>query len=341
MRRSLVPLVAATALSGGCKSDWEKERDAWQGEFGALSERYQALPREGAPELPPEQAKGRRALIAPRVYNSSGPPLDEARTAAEVGIVVVWSVKDDPTPSRTYEGGIVGYGGTVEVAAFAHPEGKRLARSTWHCLPPTQIMRMTNLRSGATDSYAEHCSPSDTSLREIAAALTHGRAPEGSNASDDTAKAFDAIAARYRPLFDGRTAPDPPDARDRKLLLYYQDDGAAPKLFHNEYLLPAAAYADRAAQVGVFGVVRTAHEARPSEHYSNGAVGYRGSAEVVLFAHPEAKLLSRTKVPCTLSSDDLVVNVLKRTEPERCAGDGAAVRAAIEAQLGPLGPSTK
>jgi hypothetical protein len=331
-------LAAAFAL-GGCKSEEEKREAAWHEAFDPLAARYLAQDGEGTPEIAPEKVKGRKVLILPRLYGATPAP-EEAHAADEVGIAVTWSVKDDALPSRTYEHGIEGYGGTVKLAAFAHPEGKRIAFETWHCNPPTSIYRMTSLQTGATAKYDEHCTPSGDSIREFAASIAGGRAPEGSNASDESNKAFDAIALGYAKRLDGPVAK-PLDVRGRKILLYYVDDGAAPKLYHNEYLLPASAYAASPAEVGLFAVARSTHEARPSMRYSNGAEGYEGKAEVILIAHPEGRLLARTTVPCTLSSEDIVVNVLMAKEPQRCSGEGAEIRAAIEKLVGPLGPGKK
>jgi hypothetical protein len=330
-----IAIVLLVCAAPGCKTQSEKEEAAWNDQFAALEKQYRALHQDGPPELATELVKGRKALIVSRLYGSDGPRVDEARTRDEVGIVVVWSVARDATPSKTYEHGIKGYGGQVEVVGFAHPEGKRLARSTWHCSPPSTVMRFVNVQTGApSDSWDEHCLPSDTSLREFAAALQKGRAPEGSNAGDETKKAFEAIGAAYQPKID--LPPGAPvDLHGRKLLLFSSDDGGALALYHNEYLLPAAAYADSAREVGVVGVARTRHELRPSVHYSNGAEGYDGRAELVLFAHPEGRVVSRTPVPCHLSSEDIVVNVLASTKPQRCSGEGDAIRAAVERALGP------
>jgi hypothetical protein len=329
--RWLLLFVLATA---GCKSEREKQDEAWHREFDALTQRYEQLPPVGAPELPPESVKGRKVLFAPRTFDPDGPTVAEAKSGSEAGIVVVWSVKRDAVPSRVYEGGIKGYGGQVQLTGWANPEGKRVAAKSYHCLPTTMIMR--NVTSGATLDYDEHCSPSGRELREFAAALAAGRAPEGSNASDETRQAFGAIGAPYGKRLDERVGA-PVDVHGKKLLLFAVED-RDPKLAlnHNEYLLPASAYADTPGEVGVVVVERARHEAKPSVHYSNGADGYDGQADVIIFAHPSGRLLSRTPVRCHLASDDLVVNVLKQTRPERCGPDGDGVRAAIEALVGPL-----
>lgn len=327
-------LALAIFVTTGCKSEDEKRAAAWQSELEALIRPYQARPAAGPAEIAPEQVKGRKVLIAPAF--SGAPSSDEARSAAEVGIVILWSVKSDDVPSRTYEQGIKGYGGQVQLTAWAHPEGKRIAGMAWHCTPPSTVTRLQNVKTGATDGYAEHCGPSRSSIHDFGATLAAGRAPEGSNATDETKKAFDAIAATYAKRLDEAPGSSPLDVSGKKLLLYSADDGATPQLYHNEYLLPAAAYADTPADVGVFGVARVKHEATPSRHYSNGAEGYDGKAELILFAHPSGQVLTRTEVPCHLASEDIVVNVLKKTAPVRCAGDPTEIRAAIEKLVGRL-----
>ncbi len=345
MTSATAGLVTALALfssaAPGCKSQSEKEAAAWEEQFGALMRRYQALPQLGMPELPPEKVSGRNVLFAPRICGSDGPPVVEARQTTDVGIVILWSVVNDAVPSRTYEQGSKGYGGQVEIVAFAHPEAKRLARSTWHCTPPTTILRLVHLGSGAPAvSYDEHCTPGDRALREFAAALVKGRAPDGSNAGDDTRRAFDAIAADYRSKLDAPVGA-PLDVHGRKLLLFYADDGGPLKLFHNEYLLHESVYADTAATVGIVGVERLTYENEPSTHYANGATGFMGRAELVLLGYPEGRVLSRTPLDCKLASEDIVVNVLATRSPQHCSGNADQIRAALARAIGPLPDNSK
>src|SRR4051812_21515673 len=104
-RYSFIFAAASTLLIGicGCSTEEEKQRVAWDKEFGSLLKEYNALPRAGAPELSLKAARRRPVLFSTRYRED--PSVAQARDAGAVGMVVTETEKPDATPSRTYENG--------------------------------------------------------------------------------------------------------------------------------------------------------------------------------------------------------------------------------------------
>ena len=298
--------LAALVVMSACKSEDERAAEAWEKEYGALLATYRALPRDGAPEIAPEVVKGRRVLTEHRYSQKDLAAEMRATSASEVGIVILDDVEHDAEPSATYEDGSRGWGGTITVAAFAHPEKKLLASSTYRCLAPYSKTVVKELGSGRqVSSFGDKCYPGDSDIQRYAEPLFAGRAPEGSNASDTTTKGFEELAEKHAATKKSGSV----SLSGRKVL--FVPVGETLKVWQKDpYVTPAVA-AGAPDAVGVIAYLRTTRDAKPSVKYSLGTNGFGGKSELVLVAVPEDVVAATMRVSCTPLTED---EYLRRTE---------------------------
>ncbi len=316
-----------------CETETERLDREWDEQFGEIVRQYKRQ-EAGAPEIEPAAVYGRKLLVDRwRPYGVEFQPY-EAKTGAEVGVFVASKAVSDPTPSATYEGGVKGFGGTVTMVAYAHPEGKVVATKSYHCNAPYQSYQTVDINTGARiGPKEEHCDADREGLLKFGARVVDAVPPVGSNVGAKDTQAYLALVDGTLALVGNEVAPTPVKVQGRKVLLVTLESDEV-QLQQDGGWVSTSGLAAGPGEVGVIALLKTTLEETPSVTYECGVLGIRGTSELTLVAVPEQAVVARTPVTCELPSEKSAATLADLLPQRSCSPDRDAVKAAIEAAVG-------
>jgi hypothetical protein len=238
-----------------------------------------------------------------------------------VGPVVVDHTVSDTEPSAVYDNGMEGFGGTITMAAFAHPEGKRVATITFKCVAPIVAFESDGLQYGNT------CSGSKASRLSYGAELTGAVLPIGQNVDTKTTEAMEELAAKYVDRLGQPIAEDAPSLTGRRVLQYSgRQKGEEPATWNawqHEAHIPAESMARSVDEVGLLILRLTRWEATPSHTYEGGQPGFEGTVEMVAVALPEGVVVGVFRPDCTINTQRQMDLLEGLVDDSKCASDPA------------------